>query len=299
MGACCADDLPTPLERAVGGAVEQGEGFAVAEEGDLAGAGGNGDGDAVGGDGNGAGGGVPGAESAGELFEGVAGGEHGAGGFDHPISIDDKGAVDGGEFLDGFVHEGAEDVAVFLDVTKKWIQNEWFGVRVDLFAVADDQNAADGFSFAPLDGQFGGDAKGAFEYFGADAGGEDAAATVEENGGKFAGDIDHENGVNLVAAWHAADAADAVGGLDDAAHQADEQGAAELGQAVVGERADDDGVGGVSRIGGNLVTALSDDDGVKGFALKPADFDQRGEGVDEEQDGMAVGSDGDFLGFAG
>ncbi len=168
---------------------------------------------------------MAGTQSTGKRFGVLGGAEKCAGSLNDSVPSNDKSAVDGGELLDGFVHEGVEDVPVLLFVSKKWIQDELLGVFKDVIGVAEDVEGTNSFALAAFHAQLSGDGEDSLQDLRANGGGK-GKASIGDEGMKFPFYIDDQNGIEAVALGETPDATDLLIGVEDAAGQADEDGRA-------------------------------------------------------------------------
>jgi hypothetical protein len=115
-----------------------------------------------------------------------------------------------------------------------------------LVRVAHDEEAADRPALAALDRELGGHGDHALEHLGLHVLGSRSVVAGEQRL-ELALHVDHHQRVELVAAGHAAHAADAVVEGDEAAGERHQHRAAQLRQALAGKRAHLDRLGEPSR----------------------------------------------------
>ena len=225
---------------------------------------------------------MAGAEAGGEAFAETCF-YSGSGGFDDAVAADDEGAVDGGEFLDGFGHAVVEDVALFFVVALEGIEDHLFGLFEDLLVVADDEKGADFFAFAAVAADLEGEGEdavedGAFDVF-VDAG---LLGGVEEF--VFAAEGHDDEGVDETPVG-AGEEDDGVSKVDDAIGEADDGGEFDLAEAVEFDFGDGEyGEGGIGEFGDSFFICFiaGNENGAMGD-----DF-RFGEGVDGDDDGFGV-----------
>tara|TARA_B100000212_G_C27312203_1_gene506260 strand:- start:27 stop:557 length:531 start_codon:yes stop_codon:yes gene_type:complete len=171
--------------------------------------------------GDGGGGGMPGAQSTGK-FNFIGPGLYEAScGFHHTVSADDEGSIDQGKFLNGLVHKGVEDAAVFLAVTVKGVEHQLLGSLDNFLVVPENEHRPDGFSFPASSGEIGGDGGEPLKRFSSHPGGKHLIP-LTNNGFEFLVHIHHQNGVELTASGDAPDAADTVLKAEDSTGESEE-----------------------------------------------------------------------------
>ena len=94
------------------------------------------------------GGGMTRAETARKLYFIRSGLYHAAGGFDHAVSANDESPVDVRQFLYRFVHEGIENVPVFLGVSVERVEDERLYPFFYGFVIPQNEQGSDGFALS-------------------------------------------------------------------------------------------------------------------------------------------------------
>ena len=127
-----------------------------------------------------------------------------SGGDGDTVGGDDEGAVDLGEFFDGFANAGVADGAFGAGVSAEGVMDLFGGEFHDFAVVTDDEESADGFAFATFASDFAGEVNDDAEVFEGDfgfeslevAGGESGELFCEVNDGECIAGVFFEGGVD-------------------------------------------------------------------------------------------------------